>query len=406
VSERRWPVNIVGQGEEDPRALLPHPLNPKTHPPEQDAVVRASLNQFGWLRRVLKNRVTGHVLDGHERIRLAMQEGEPTVPVDYCEVPAEQEGAVLLTLDQSAALAQPHLERWAQLRAEAEAQPQESAMLEMWARMAAEYAAMGAGPDTRTARWKATDDLPACSDEVRDTWGVTLGDIWQLGPHRLLCGDCRDASALDRLMQGERVQAVVTDPIYGTSRPGVAQDDEDPGRIAMAAAKLLPGDDLLCAVFQSPRLLLGWIEALRSAGFTFERLLWMYKDAQTAYPWRGWLLKSETIILASRGKPAWQDVHPYAHDCYDVHEVRGELDEDIGWHGSIKPLSVVADLVQRLCPPRGLVFDGFLGSGTTLMACEQTGRVCRGVEIEEANVAVILERYTRATGTQPVRLEG
>jgi hypothetical protein len=403
VSERRWPVAIVGQGDEDPRTLLPHPHNPKRHPPEQDAVVRASLGRWGWLRRGLKNLTTGHILDGHERIKLAIAEGEATVPLDYCQIPEEEEAGVLLTLDSSAALAQPHLERWAQLRAEAEAQTQEPALLEMWAQFAQAYAPQG-GPDTRTARWKATDDAPACTDEVRDAWEVTQGDIWVLGRHRLVCGDCRDAEAIARLMQGERAQAIVTDPIYGTSRPGVAHDEEDPGAVAQAAAQVLPGDDVLCAVFQSPRLLLGWLDALRHAGYTFERLLWLYKDAQTAYPWRGWLLKSEAIILASKGTPAWQDVHPYAHDCYDVHEVRGELDAAIGWHGSVKPLRVVTDLVQRLCPPEGIVFDGFLGSGTTLLACEQTGRLGRGVERDPDCVAVTLERYQRASGIAPRRL--
>jgi hypothetical protein len=405
MSERRWVVNIVGQGEEDPRTLLPHPMNPKVHPPEQDAVVRASLEQFGWLKRVLKNRVTGHILDGHERIRLAMEEGEATVPVDYCEVAPEQEGAVLLTLDQSAALAQTHVARWAALRAQAEAAVEAPALLELWAQCAAGQAEREE-PDTRTARWKATDDVAACTDAVRGRWEVARGESWALGPHRLVCGDCREASVVAQLMQGERAQAVVTDPIYGTARPGVSQDGEDPAAVARSAARVVPVDEGLGAVFQSPRLLMGWLAALPDAGWTFERLLWMYKDAQTAYPWRGWLLKSEAIILASKGAPVWQDVHPYAHDCYDVHEVRGELDEDIGWHGSVKPLSVVADLVQRLCPPGGVVFDGFLGSGTTLLACEQTGRVCRAIEIEPDCVAVTLERYARATGMRPRRVVG
>jgi hypothetical protein len=403
MSERHWPVAIVGQGEEDPRTLVPHPMNPKVHPPEQDAVVRASLGRWGWLRRGLKNLTTGHILDGHERIKLAIAEGEQAVPLDYCRIPEEEEAGVLLTLDQSAALAESHRERWAALRAQAEEVVEAPALLELWAQCAAGQAE-GEEPDTRTARWKATDDVAACTDEVRGRWAVGRGECWALGPHRLVCGDCREAVVIARLMQGERAQAVVTDPIYGTGRPGVAHDGEDPAAVARAAARVLPVDEGLGAVFQSPRLLLGWLGALPDAGWTFERLLWMYKDAQTAYPWRGWLLKSEAIIVASKGQPVWQDVHPYAHDCYDVHEVRGELDEGIGWHGSVKPLSVVADLVQRLCPPGGVVFDGFLGSGTTLLACEQTGRVCRAVELEPDCVAVALERYRRLVGITPTRI--
>ena len=65
------------------------------------------------------------------------------------------------------------------------------------------------------------------------------------------------------------------------------------------------------------------------------------------------------------------------HDCYYLSEVSGELKEDLGWHGSVKPMSVVVDIVQRVSATGTIVFDGFLGSGTTLIACERLGRKCR-----------------------------
>jgi hypothetical protein len=411
MSEGPWPVSIVGQGEEDPRTLVLHPLNPKVHPPAQDAVVAASLGRWGWLRRGLKNVTTGHILDGHERIKLAIARGEATVPLDYCQIPESEEGAVLLTLDQSAALAQPHWERWSALHREAQAQQHGPELLAFWAQFAAQQAGEEVEVGRGAAGWQERDDaageqLMAASAEVQAAWQVAVGDVWEVGPHRLSCGDSRDRRVVGRLMQGggpSTAQAVVTDPIYGQRQPGVPHDAEDVGEVARAAARVLPGTDLVCAVFQSPRQVLGWTDALVAAGFAFERLLWMYKAAQCTYPWRGWLLKSEAIILASKGEPGWHDVHPYAHDCYYLHEVKGELPEDVGWHGSVKPLAVVADLVQRLSAPGGVVFDGFVGSGTTLLACEQTGRVCRAVDVEPACVAVTLERYFRATGIRPQR---
>jgi DNA modification methylase len=82
-------------------------------------------------------------------------------------------------------------------------------------------------------------------------------------------------------------------------------------------------------------------------------------------------------------------------------EVSGELAENSGWHGSVKPLKVVADICQRISKPGQIVFDPFSGSGTTLIACEQLGRKCRACEIDEGYVAVALQRWSDVTGKTP-----
>src|SRR3990170_4989478 len=104
------------------------------------------------------------------------------------------------------------------------------------------------------------------------------------------------------------------------------------------------------------------------AGHRFERMLWLYKRAQNSYPWRGWLLTSEAILATAVGNPKWNDHHPYAHDCYMLAEVSGEIDSSIGWHGSIKPVAVVSDIAQRISAHGGLIYDPFVGSGTTIIA--------------------------------------
>jgi len=135
-------------------------------------------------------------------------------------------------------------------------------------------------------------------------------------------------------------------------------------------------------------------------------MLWLYKAAQMAKPWRGWILKSESILVSTVGKAQWNEVKPYAHDCYYKSEVSGQLPKDSGWHGSVKPLDVVVDLTQRVCGNGGIVYDPFLGSGTTLIACERLGRKCRAVEISPAYVAVALQRWADATGRTPELLSG
>jgi len=139
---------------------------------------------------------------------------------------------------------------------------------------------------------------------------------------------------------------------------------------------------------------------MRNNGWFFERMLWLYKTAQCVYPWRGWLLQSEAILIFSKGKPSWVDKKPYAHDCYQLRQVANNLPEDCGWHGSVKPMTVVQDILARI---GGLCFDPFLGSGSTLIACERLGRVCYGMEIVPHYCDVIVKRWEDYTGQKAAR---
>jgi DNA modification methylase len=125
-------------------------------------------------------------------------------------------------------------------------------------------------------------------------------------------------------------------------------------------------------------------------------MLWMYKAAQCTFPWRGWILKSESIPVCSIGNAKWQDVHPFSHDCYYLSEVSGELKPDSGWHGSVKPIKVVQDILSRITELGAVVFEPFLGSGTTMVASENLGRKCFGIEISQNYAAVILQRMKDA----------
>ena len=243
------------------------------------------------------------------------------------------------------------------------------------------------------------------AEELRQKWGVELGDLWQLGDHRLICGDCTDGAVVERVMGGETAGAVVTDPPYGQNQPGVNNDE--PGKldaIVGGAVGCLPVDNAIIVAFQSPRTFPVMLDASRQGGFKFERMLWLYKAAQCTFPWRGWILTSESILVFSVGDADWQEVHPFSHDCYYLPEVSGELDKDSGWHGSVKPMSVVSDIVSRVSAKGSIVFDGFLGSGTTLIACECLNRHCRAIEISPAYCAVAIQRWVDMTEKEPQRL--
>lgn len=105
-----WRSRIVGEGEEDPAKLVPHPANWRAHPPGQQAALEDALGRIGWVQRVVVNRRTGRIVDGHLRVELALARGERSVPVVYVDLAPEEERVVLATFDPIGALAEANRE--------------------------------------------------------------------------------------------------------------------------------------------------------------------------------------------------------------------------------------------------------------------------------------------------------
>ena len=121
-------------------------------------------------------------------------------------------------------------------------------------------------------------------------------------------------------------------------------------------------------------------------------MLWMYKPNDCIYPYRGWLLTSEAILLFSKGKPKpLLERKPYKHDCY-LHKKIGQ--EDGGNHPTVKPLDIIRDLVSRV---EGIILDPFLGSGTTAVACKQLNKDFIGIEINKDYVNIANKRLKQET---------
>lgn len=239
------------------------------------------------------------------------------------------------------------------------------------------------------------------AEELREKWGVKLGQLWQLGEHRLICGDCTDKVVVDRVMGGETAGAVVTDPPYGINREGIENDDPEGLRALFdGCLSVMPIIDAVVIETQSPRLFPLWLDASREAGHKFERLLWLYRKQAKTFPWHGWTLASDAICVSTVGHPTWPAPKEYKHDTY----VKTELEEKwlTGLHTTIKPGWVIEHLAENT---DGILYEPFNGSGTTLIACERLNRKCRAVEISPAYCAVAIQRWVDMTGQEPVLLD-
>lgn len=123
----KWASRLVGEEDVAPDQLLANPLNPRIHPASQQAAMRQALDQIGWVQRVVVNRRTGHVIDGHLRVEIALSEGEPTVPVVYVDLSPEEEKVALATFDAISSMAVVDEEMMAALLNEITAQSPELA---------------------------------------------------------------------------------------------------------------------------------------------------------------------------------------------------------------------------------------------------------------------------------------
>ena len=377
---------------EAPEHLLVNPRKWRVLPKAQEAALAAVLDEVGWVQNVIVNQRTGNVVDGHLRVSLAISRGEATVPVVYVDLDENEEGLVLATIDPLSAMAGTDKDLLAQLLGDVVTTNEDlRAMLDA--------TATGAGLSMKTEGLTDPDEVPE-SVPTRSK----RGDLWLLGEHRVLCGDATVATDVGRLLGGAAVNLMVTDPPYGVEynpnwreeyalsdvhRGAVTNDDRADWREAWA---LFPG--AVAYVWHAMLHSAEVVESLECSGFEI----------------RAEIVWDKTRLIISRGhyhpqhESAWYAVRKGAtatwlgdHSQTTVWPIQ-HLRSESG-HGTQKPVDCMARPIRN---HSGDVYDPFLGSGTTLIACEQLGRKCYGLEIEPKYVDVILQRWENFTGKTAV----
>jgi len=384
---------IVGHGEEAPEQLLANPRNWRIHPHLQEEALEGALAQVGWVQTVLVNRTTGHLIDGHLRVALAIRLGEPSLPVTYVELTEEEESLVLASLDPLAGMAAVDEEAFAALLGEITV---DSAAL-------AEALSGVSGNGKRSI--EGEDEIPEPPAEPT----TKPGDLWMLGEHRVLCGDATLDAAWSCLGVSEAGLAW-TDPPYGVSYIGktadaltIANDQEEGIRSLLEA--VLPhlstalADGSPVYLMRPPGALgLIFLEEFSRHFRLHQELVWV-KDAlvlgHADYHYR-----HEPILYgykAGQGRRGRGGAGWYGGNAEDsVFEVpRPKASRD---HPIVKPVELVSRCIENSSPPRSMVLDPFLGSGTTLIACEETGRTLMGMEIDPVYCDVTVQRWENLTG--------
>ena len=385
--------------------LQPYAKNAKMHGPEQVAKIAASMAEFGWTVPCLVAD-DGELIAGHGRVLAAEMLGLTEAPVIVLSHLTDEQRRAYRIADNKLT----ELGEWdeAVLSEELQVLAAEEFDLSLIGFDDGELDALLSGLDEETDA-EGEDEVP----EPPEDPASRPGDLWTLGNHRLLCGDATVATDVERLLGEVKPLLMVTDPPYGveydpgwrnktgasaTKRTGkVLNDDRADWREAWA---LFPGD---VAYVWHGALHAGEVaESLEVSGFNIRSQIIWAKDrlvlSRGDYHWQ-----HEPCLYAVKktGKGHWAGDRKQT----TLWQIANKDQDADTVHGTQKPVECMRRPILNNSSPGQAIYEPFMGSGTTLIAAETTGRACLGIELNPAYVDVAVERWQQFTG-QTATLDG
>jgi DNA modification methylase len=260
------------------------------------------------------------------------------------------------------------------------------------------------------------------AEELREKWGVETGQLWQLGEHRLICGDCTDRAVVERVMQGEKADIIFTSPPYNQGGKakrlpafyGGKGDNKTKDEYYLMIVNCLLSLSVVCNS-TTPVL---WNVMYNSNSrddygktifgddnpfHVMETIVWDKLHGFNISA-RGILSRdTELIFLMCLGEDYYTNQGRY-DTWYNTWRIGTQGSQTEG-HGAAFPVELVEKGINSFCVENGIMIDPFLGSGTTLIACERLGRKCRAVEISPAYCAVAIQRWVDMTKGEPNLIE-
>lgn len=373
--------------------LVPYARNARTHSPEQVAQIAASIREFGFLSPVVTTK-DGTILCGHGRFYAAQKLGLKKIPCIREDHLTEAQRRAYIIADNKLSLNAGWDEEM--LRVELSDLKGEDFDVSLTGFDEKELARLFAEEDG------AEEDGFDVDAELEKPCFSKAGDVWHLGRHTVICGDSTKPETYTRLLGKEKVNLVCTDPPYlvnleSTSGKIKNDDlsDEEGYKFLRAAFEQFHetmAKDASIYVFYATAKARVFHDAYEDAGFKVGAGL-VWKKDRLVLTRTDWKYIHEPIIWGWRkdGKHEWYGDQKQV-TVFEFDRIKASKKDGCG-HPSSKPVPLIAYLIRQCTQTNGLVLDGFLGSASTLIACEQLGRVCYGVELEPKFVDVAVKRY-------------
>jgi DNA modification methylase len=381
------PIHVLNPADYNPRKKL------KPGDREYESI-RKSIEEFGFADPLVVNSDMT-IIGGHQRLTVASDMGYTEVPCAIVDVDKTQEKALNIALNKITG-------EWnKELLADLIKELQEADF---------DMGKTGFEPPEIEQLFNSVHDKKITEDdfdvdaELAKPNVAQAGDIWLLGKHRVVCGDSILPETYEKLMDGNRANLVLTDPPYNVNVEETAgkikndnMADEDFYKFLFAAFVNMEQSmeaDASIYVFHADTQGLNFRKAFTDAGFYLSGCCIWKKNAlvlgRSPYQWQhepclfGWKKDGKHQWYSDRKQTTiWE---------YDRPKSSKE-------HPTMKPIALMAYPIQNSCMSNCIVLDPFLGSGSTLIACEQTGRICYGIELDEKFVDVIVNRYIEQRGS-------
>ena len=396
-----WPANNVVKRSVS--SLIPYARNSRTHSEAQISQIAASIREWGWTTPVLIDEAE-MIIAGHGRVLAARKLGLKEIPVMVATGWTEAQKKAYVLADNQLALNA----GWDMDLLKVEMQELEGLNFDLDLIGFDEKTLAGLLNDPTEGETDPDDTPEPPVDPVS-----VLGDVWILGKHRIICGSSTDAHTVETLLNGVKPHLMVTDPPYGVEydpewreRAGlngpkaakgkVLNDDNADWREAWA---LFPGD---VAYVWHAGLYAGVVgDSLSSCDFQL----------------RSQIIWAKSVMVMSRGdyhwqhEPCWYAVRKGKTGKYDggrkqttLWQIDKPKKSETG-HGTQKPIECMKRPIENNSSPGQAVYEPFSGSGTTIIACEMTGRSCHAIELNPAYVDVAVTRWEAFTGQKAVHAE-
>ena len=386
---RKMPVTALKPAKYNPRNDL------KPGDPAYEKIKR-SLHDFGYVDPVIWNEVTGNIVGGHQRYKVLTAEGATEIDcvVVHIENP-QDEKALNIALNKAVGEWEP--KALADLLSDLQLSGYDVGATGFDAAEVDELFSKVHDKDVKD------DDTELDAETIVPF--VKSGDLWTLGRHRMLCGDATSEDDLNRLMGDVKANLVVTDPPYNVAYESadgksIQNDSMADGAfyefLLTAFRNWLPhlAEGASAYIFHADTEGLNFRRAFKEAGFHISGVCIWVKNSlvlgRSPYQWQhepvlfGWLPNGKHKWFADRKQTTiWNYDKP-------KHSKK---------HPTMKPIQLLAYPIKNSSAPTAVVLDTFGGSGSTLIACEETDRICRTMELDEKYASVIVQRYVDLVGS-------
>ena len=369
-------------------SLVPYERNAKIHGADQIEKLKASIQEFGFLTPCLIDR-NYNIIAGHGRVMAARELGMETVPCVFIEGLTDTQRRAYILADNRLG----ELGEW----------DMDAVNIELTELDDLDFDITLTGFELFEEPQipEIVEDEPPEKVETR----CKLGDVWKLGGHRLICGDCTDAEVIDRLMDNAKADMVFTDPPYGyeyqsnfrtkTEKFDVLENDD---RILDFFPNLIDrvnGFVMICTMW---KVLDKWIPLFQQYYELTNMLIWEKGGGSMGDLKHTFGTDYEIILVSNNGK---EIVGKRLMSVWKV--TRDDVNKYL--HPTQKPVGISAMAIEHTTNKGDTVLDVFGGSGSTLIACEQLNRKCYMCELDEHYCDVIIQRWENLTGQKAELVE-